>query len=159
MGAFKRKVPGHYVAVHPDNIAKNDWIILLEAGTIVGAPGERLRVAVATRERKFVKRYNIFLQAEHYLVLDGYDRRIHALYFCPQLYKYDADRCLVPLEAEEIGKLLARSVQEGVAHRAPWYDPLSALPDEPIIATNMKASFDTMVVVVEEETEARLAAE
>jgi hypothetical protein len=96
------------------------------------------------------------LRAKQYLVLDGYDQRIHALYFCPQLYKYDADRTLVPLEGEEIGRLLARSVEEGVAHRAPWYEPSTGLPNEPIIATNMKASFDTMVV---DEAETRLAAE
>jgi len=27
-------------AIHPDNIAKKDWIILLEAGTIVGPSAE-----------------------------------------------------------------------------------------------------------------------
>ena len=43
MGVFRRKVPTHCVPVHPDNIRKNDWIILLEAGTIVGASAEKLR--------------------------------------------------------------------------------------------------------------------
>jgi hypothetical protein len=156
MQRFKRRVPTHHVPIHPDNIRKNDWIILLEAGTIIDAPGEKLRVALATRERKLVKKYSIFLQAEHYLVLENYDPRIHALYFCPQLYKYDANRELVPLEGEEIGKLLARSVERGVAHRVPWYEPHDALPDEPIIATSMKASFDTVVV---EDADAKIAAE
>jgi hypothetical protein len=151
-----RKVPDHYVEIHPDNVGKSDWIILLEAGTIVGSEANSLRVALATQERTIVKRYNIFLQAKHYLVLERYDRRIHALYFCPQLYKYDADRSVVPLEGEEIGQLLARSVEAGVAQRAPWYEPLSGLPDEPVIATNMNASFDTMVV---EEFEPQVAAE
>jgi len=156
MGLLKRKVPSHYVRIHPDNTTNKDWIILLEAGTIVGAPGEKLRVALATRERKIVKKYNVLLQPEYYLALDGYDPRIHAVYFCPQLYRYDSNREMIPLEGEEIGKLLARSVQEGVAHRTPWYAPFCALPGEPVIATSMKSSFDTVVV---EESETRAAAE
>jgi hypothetical protein len=156
MGLFKRKVPSNHVPIHPDNIRKNDWIILLEAGTIIDAPGEKLRVALATRERRLVKKYNVFLRAQHYLVLDEYDPRIHALYFCPQLYKYDANRDLAPLEGEEIGKLLARSVEKGVSHRVPWYEPLDSLPDQPVISTNMKATFDTVVV---EDAETRMAAE
>jgi len=44
-GFVAKKVPIHYVPVHPDNIAKKDWIILLEAGTIVGPSAEELRVA------------------------------------------------------------------------------------------------------------------
>ena len=83
MGIFRRKFPSHLIAVHPDNAAKKDWIILLEAGTIVGPSPERLRVARATLERKIVKRYNVFLRASHHLVVEGYDARIHAVYFCP----------------------------------------------------------------------------
>jgi hypothetical protein len=75
MGMFRRKVPLHYIPVHPDNIAKKDWIILLEAGTIVGPSAEKLRVALATKEKKVVTKYNIFLRPEHFLVLDGYDPR------------------------------------------------------------------------------------
>jgi hypothetical protein len=52
MGIFKRKVPRHYIPIHPDNIATKDWIVLLEAGTIVGRSADTLRVAVATLERK-----------------------------------------------------------------------------------------------------------
>lgn len=100
MGLFRRKVPIHYIPVHPDNIAKKDWIILLEAGTIVGPSAEKLRVALATMEKKIVTKYNIFLRPEHFLVLEGYDPRIHALYYCPQLYKYGADKKLVPLEGK-----------------------------------------------------------
>ncbi len=78
MGLFRRNVPIHYIPVHPDNIAKKDWIILLEAGTIVGPSAEKLRVALATLEKKVVTKYNIFMRPEHYLVLEGYDPRIHA---------------------------------------------------------------------------------
>ena len=146
MGLFRRKVPIHYVPVHPDNIAKKDWIILLEAGTIVGPSAEKLRVALATMEKKIVTKYNIFLRPEHFLVLDGYDPRIHALYYCPQLYKYDADKALVPLEGEEIGKLVAKAVQNGVVEKQPWYTPSEMLPRKPIVDGSMDINFDSVVV-------------
>jgi hypothetical protein len=95
MGVFRREVPTHYVPVHPDNIGKNDWIVLLEARN---------------------DRWSLGC-----LVLEGYDPRIHTLYFCPQLYAYDSDNKLVALEGEEIGKLLAQAVQHGVVERQPWY--------------------------------------
>ena len=115
MSILRRKVPNHYIPIHRDNINKNDWIILVEAGTIVGpsVENEKLRVAQATLERKIVKKYNLLLRAAHYLVMDGYDPRIHALYFCPQLYQFDADNQLVPLQGEEIGKLVVQAVQGG----------------------------------------------
>src|SRR6266404_2586086 len=114
MGIFRRKVPSHYIPIHPDNITKNDWIIILEAGTIVGPSTEKLRVASASMDREIVKKYNIFLRPQHFLVLEGYDPRIHALFFCPQLYKFNSDNKLVALEGEEIGKLVAQAVQGGV---------------------------------------------
>src|ERR1700730_14839090 len=104
MGIFRRKAPSHLIRIHPDNAANKDWVILLESGTIVGPSPERLRVARATLERKIVKKYNILLRAKHFLVVEGYDPRIHAVYFCPQLYKYDPDKKLVPLQGEEIAK-------------------------------------------------------
>jgi hypothetical protein len=142
MGIFRRKVPQHYIPIHPDNIGKNDWLILLEAGTIVGQKGEKLRVAKATLEKKIKRKYNIFLRKRHFLVLEEYNPRIHALYFCPQLYKFDSDNKLVSLEGEEIGQLLARSVQDGVVEKPPWYEALDKLPSKPILRTN----FDTFVV-------------
>ena len=146
MGLFRRKVPIHYIPVHPDNIAKKDWIILLEAGTIVGPSAEKLRVALATKEKKVVRKYNIFLRPEHFLVLDGYDPRIHALYYCPQLYKYDGDKTLVPLEGEEIGKLVAQAVQNGVVEKQPWYAPSEMLTRQPVVGGNMNIDFDRVVV-------------
>jgi hypothetical protein len=103
MGIFRRNVPIHYIRVHPDNIAKKDWIILLEAGTIVGPSAEKLRVALATLEKKIVTKYNIFLKPEHFLVLEGYDPRIHALYYCPQLTSMTAIRswCLWRVKRSE----------------------------------------------------------
>ena len=145
MGVFRRKVPSHYILIHPDNITKNDWIIVLEAGTIIGPSTERLRVARATLDKKVVKKYNIFLRVKHYLVLEGYDPRIHALYFCPQLYKFNSDSKLVALEGEEIGQIVAQAVQGGVVERRPWYEPSDKLPNEPVITATMQTEFDTVV--------------
>jgi hypothetical protein len=146
MGIFRRKVPPHYVQMHPDNIARRDWIILLEAGTIVGPRREKLRVAKATQDRRIVTKYNIFLRKKHYLVLEGYDSRIHALYFCPQLYKHDRDNNLIPLEGEEIGSLLAQSLRHGVLETHPWYEPSQQLPSKPVITTVLETNLDTVVI-------------
>jgi len=146
MGFFRRKVPNHYIPLHPDNIAKRDWIILLEAGTIVGRRIEKLRVALATLERKIVRKYNILLKPTHFLVLPGYDPRIHALYFCPQLYTYDTNDALVALEGEEIGKLVARAVEDAIVEKQPWYEPSERLPREPLVSATNRMDFDTVVV-------------
>jgi hypothetical protein len=146
MGMFRRKVPRHYIPIHPDNIASTDWIILLEAGTIVGPSAEKLRVAAATLERKIVKKYNAFFRRQHYLVLDGFDPRIHTLYFCPQLYKLSSDNKLVPLEGDEIGKLVAQSVRDGVVEKRPFYEPEEASPGKPIDATNVSDHFDSLTI-------------
>lgn len=146
MGLFRRKVPHHFVPIHAVNAANKDWIIVLEAGTIIGPAPSKLRVARATQERTIVKRYNIFLVAQHYLVVDGYDPRIHALYFCPQLYRYDSERKLIPLQGEEIGTLIAQSVEGGVTDRRPWYGPADQLPQKPVINSPAQSEFDCVVV-------------
>jgi hypothetical protein len=146
MGIFRRKVPSHLVPIHPDNARKKDWVILLEGGTIVGPAPERLRVAHSTLERRIVRKYNIFLRAKHFIVVDGYDPRIHALYFCPQLYRYDPDKKLVPLQGDEIGRLIAQSLESGVNERRPWYGPTERMPNQPIISTQMHKEFDSVVV-------------
>jgi hypothetical protein len=92
MGLFRTKVPTHLIPVNSQNVTSSDWVILLEAGTIIGPSPERLRVARSTLERKIVKKYNFILKAKHFLVLEGYDPRIHAVFFCPQLYKYDPEK-------------------------------------------------------------------
>jgi hypothetical protein len=146
MGIFRRKVASHLIPVHRHNAGSKDWIILLEAGTIVGPSPERLRVARATLERKIVRRYDMLLRAKHFLVVDGYDPRIHALYFCPQLYRYDPDKKLVPLQGEEIGRLIAQALEGGVIERRPWYEPSEMLPDTPVIGAQMHQELDTVVV-------------
>ena len=140
MGIFRRKVPHDYIPIHPDNICTNNWIILLEALTIVGSKAEKLRVAKTTLEKRIKKKYNILLRKKHFLVLEGYDPRIHAIYFCPQLYKYDDDNALVPLTGEEIGQLVAHSVQEGVVEKQPWYESLDELPSKPILDLKRSAA-------------------
>jgi hypothetical protein len=136
----------HLIPVNPQNATSNDWVILLEAGTIIGPSPERLRVARSTLERKIVKKYKFMRTAKHFLVLEGYDPRIHAVFFCPQLYKYDSEKKLVPLQGDEIGKLIAHSVEGGITERRPWYDPSEKLPDRPIIDAPMNTEFDTLVV-------------
>ena len=132
MGNLRRKVSSNYIPIHPDNVRKKDWVILLEAGTVIGPSAEKLRVAKATLEKKTVRKYNTFLRKQFFLVLDGYDPQIHAIYLCPQLYKPDGEGNLVPLEGEEIGKLIAQSLQDGVFEKEPWYNPSSRLPNRPM---------------------------
>ena len=146
MGLLRRKIPSHYIPIHPDNVSKNDWIIVLEAGTIVGQWRQKLRVAQATQERRIVKKYNLFLRVQHYIVINGYDPRIHAVYFCPQLYHFDADKKLVPLHGEDIGTLVVQAVQCGVMEKQPWYEPSDKLLAEPIINASLPDEFDTVVV-------------
>ena len=153
MSLLRRQVQTHYIPIHPHNVSNKDWIILLEAGTIVGPSADKLRVAQATLEKKIVKRYNVFLRPKHYLALDGYDPRIHTLYFCPQLYRSDDENKLVGLEGEEIGRLVARAVQDGVTKKRPWYEPSEKLPDEPVIAPDRQLEFESLVV--EQPTERR----
>ena len=62
MGIFRRKVPNHYVPIHPDNVKKRDWLILLEVGTVVGPAARNIRVATATLEKTIAKKYNVFLR-------------------------------------------------------------------------------------------------
>jgi hypothetical protein len=146
MGIFSKSLPSHLIPIDPGNKSNKDWLILIEAGTIVGPSTDRIRVARSTQERKVVRRYNLFLKAEHYLVVEGYNPRIHTVYLCPQLYKYDANQKLVPLQGEEIGQLIAHALSNRVAQRRPWYEPSEKLPDEPIIGAQALTEFDTVVV-------------
>jgi hypothetical protein len=127
--------------------------VLLEAGTIVGPSPDKLRVARSTLEKKIVKRYGLRLRAKYFLDVEGYDPRIHAVYFCPQLYKYDPDKKLVPLQGEEIGRLIAQALASGIKERRPWYEPAEKLPDQPIVNTP-KDEFESLVVEMPDERKA-----
>jgi hypothetical protein len=153
MAVFRRKASTHLIPVSPDNALSKDWVILLEAGTIVGPSPDKLRVARSTLEKKIVKRYGLRLGAKYFLDVEGYDPRIHAVYFCPQLYKYDPDKKLVPLQGEEIGRLIAQALASGVKEKRPWYEPAEKLPDQPIINTS-KDEFETLVVEMPDERKA-----
>jgi hypothetical protein len=158
MGIFQRKVPNHFIRIDPDNATTKDWLILLEAGTIVGPAPRKLRVARSTQERKVVRKYNLLLQAEYYLDVDGYDPRIHAVYFCPQLFKYDSEKKLVPLFGEEIGKLIAQALESGIKERRPWYLPSDGLPTEPAINGSIEPELDTLVVDMPQRSSAAASA-
>ena len=143
--SFFDKNYGHLVPINPENTKSKDWVILLEASTIVGPSPDLLRVASTTQEKNIVWRFKAW-SSQPFLVVEGYNPRIHVLYFCPQLYKYDPDKKLVPLQGEEIGNLIARALEGGVRARRPWYEPSEKLPDQPIISAPMREEFDSVVV-------------
>ena len=145
MSIFARATRANLVPIHADNTKTRDWVVLLEASTIVGQERDKLRVALTTQERKLAKKRKLFGSTQHYLVVDGYDPRIHALYFCPQLYKND-DGTLVPLTGQEIGQLMARALEGGAIEKAPWYAPSDGLPGEPVIKALPAMEFDSLVV-------------
>lgn len=140
-----RKQRGNLVLVHKDNVNTNDWLVLLEAATVVGHQRDKLRVALTTKERKVVKRRKLFRKAEHYLIVDGYDPRIHALYFCPQLYKNE-DGELVALSGQEIGQLMAKALEGGAIEKPPWYEPSDGTPEVSVIKSTPEVELDTLVV-------------
>ena len=127
--------------------------------TIVGSKAEKLRVAKTTLEKRIKKKYNILLRKKHFLVLQGYDPRIHAVYFCPQLYRYDGDNALVPLTGEEIGQLVAQSVQEGVVEKQPWYEALDELPSKPTFDSKRSAAARVLQLTYQKPVESSKEAE
>jgi hypothetical protein len=143
VGFFRKKMSNDLVPIHPDNISSNDWVILLKVGTILGASPKRIRAARSMQERKIVKRHDILLRGKYFIVVEGFNPRIHALYFCPQLYRRDSEN-LVPLAGEEIGELIARAVEGRAAERRPWYEPMERLPQEPVIDGAALGEFDTL---------------
>jgi hypothetical protein len=145
MAFLRRKNRRHLIPLHRDNARSNDWLVMLEANTIVAPHREALRVACATRERKIVTRLRSF-KPQLFLRVEGYDPRIHVLLFCPQLYHYDKDGRLVPMRGDEIGTFLARALDDKTALRRPWYDPRQSLPAGPLVAETMLDDYDTLLV-------------
>jgi hypothetical protein len=145
MSIFKRKPQGTLVPIHEDNAKTKDWVVLLEAATIVGQSRDNLRVALTTQERQLVKRRKLFQKPKYFLVVDGYDPRIHGLYFCPQLYRKE-DGDLVPLSGQEIGQLMADALKGGAVEKTPWYEPTDGVPKAPIIDSAPQLEFDSLVV-------------
>ena len=110
------------------------------------------------KTKKIKRRYDIFLRAKYFIVVEGFNPRIHTLYFCPQLYRCDTERKLVPLQGEEIGQLIAQAAEAGVTARRPWYEPSEKLPDLPPIDTAMLNEFDTVVVEMPDARSSNAAA-
>ena len=52
----------------------------------------------------------------------------------------------MPLQGDDIGRMIARALESGIKDRRPWYEPSEQLPDEPVVATSMGPEFDTLVV-------------
>jgi hypothetical protein len=154
---FGRRLPRHRVPVHPDNVINRDWVILLEAGTIVGPSPQRLRVARATQERRISRKLRLFGQPSYFLVLEEYNPRVHAVYFCPQLYRYDPNEKLVALTGDEIGSYVAQAIESSVTERRPWYEPSEKLPDEPVINAPMLKEVDSVVVDMSDARNAKAA--
>lgn len=144
MGIFG-KPRGTLVPVHADNAETRDWLVLLEAATIVGQQRDKLRVALTTQERKLVKKRRPFGKPQYFLVIDGYDPRIHALYFCPQLYKNE-NGSLVPLTGPEIGQLMAQALEGGAIEKSPWYGPGDSTPKDAVIKAAPNMELDSLVV-------------
>jgi hypothetical protein len=134
---LRKKTLNHLIPIHSDNIGNKDWVILLEAGTIVGPSRQRIRVARYIQEKNIFKQSDVLRRTKHFLVIEGYNPRIHAVYLCPQLFRYDSEK-LVPLEGEEIAELIARSVEAGAVERCPWYDPMERLPQEQLFDSAME---------------------
>ena len=145
MAFFRRKRRRQLIPLHRDNARTNDWLVILEANTIVGRDREALRVACATRELNIVTRFRSF-RPQLFLRVEGYDPRIHVLFFCPQLYQYDRDGTLVPLRSDEIGRFVARALDEKTAIRRPWYEPRESLPGRTPVAETMLDDYDTLLV-------------
>ena len=144
MSIFKRQ-HSTLVPIHADNAHTRDWLVLLEAATVVGHQRDKLRVALTTQERKLVKKQKLFRKPEYFLVLDGYDPRIHAIYFCPQLYKKE-DGELVALSGPEIGQLMAQALQGGAIEKPPWYEPADSASEDPVIGSGPEMELDSLVV-------------
>jgi len=145
MSIFSRRDQRHLIPLHRDNARTKDWLIMLEANTIVGPGQQSFRVAWATQERRVVRPLTS-LWPQLFLVVEDYDPRIHVLFFCPQLYKYGRDGALVPLRGEDIGDFIAQAIADKAAKRRPWYDPMESVPNRPLVAAAMLEEFDTLLV-------------
>ena len=144
MSIFERQ-NGALVPIHAHNANTRDWLILLEVATIVGRQRDKLRVALVTQEKVLIKKRKFFRNSEYFVVLDGYDPRIHAIYFCPQLYRKE-DGQLVALSGPEIGQLMAQALQSGAVDKPPWYEPGDSVPVDPVISTGPQMELDSLVV-------------
>ena len=144
MAIFRRHDRRDLLPVHPENVRNTDWVILLEANTIVDGSGRRLRVARTSQAREIVKSFWPF-GPRFFLLVEGYNPRIHFAVFCPQLYKHDRAGRLVPLRGAEIGQFIAHALNDKADLRNPWYGLSSGVPDQPIINETFLNEYDTLM--------------
>ena len=131
-------MPSHVIPVNSQNATSSDWVILLEAGTIIGPSPERLRVARSTLERKIVKKYTLAHRVGD-TSLGG--QGIACVKKAERRARHHSMRQHISTQA-----LAAHAVEGGITERRPWYDPSEKLPDRPIIDAQMNMEFDTVVV-------------
>ncbi len=79
MGLFRKKTLNHLIPIHPDNIGNKDWVILLEAGTIVPPSPQGIRVARHMQEKNILMQSDMW-RSKHFMVIEGYNPRIYAVY-------------------------------------------------------------------------------
>jgi hypothetical protein len=97
----------------------------------------------------------LFAKPSYFLNLEEYNPRVHAVYFCPQLYRYDPNEKLIALTGDEIGSYVAQAIESAVTDRRPWYEPSEKLPDEPAINAPMLKEFDSVVVEMSDARNAK----
>jgi hypothetical protein len=56
------------------------------------------------------------------------------------------EKKLVPLQGDEIGRLIANALEGGIVDRRPWYDPAERTPDQPVISVPLQTDYDSLVV-------------
>jgi hypothetical protein len=144
MGIFRRYDRRELLPLHPENVRNTDWVILLEANTIVDGSGQRLRVARTTQAHQIIKSRWPF-RSRFFLRVQGYNPRLHFVVFCPQLYKHDRTGRLVPLRATEIGQFIADALNNKAIPRPPWYRLASEIPNRPIINESLLDEYDTLL--------------
>ena len=64
MAVFRRKASTHLIPVSPDSTVSKDWVLLLEAGTIVGPSPDKLRVARIDAGEEDCKKIRLPAQSE-----------------------------------------------------------------------------------------------
>ncbi len=144
MGIFRRHDRRELLPVHPENVRNKDWVILLEANTVVDSSGERVRVAGVTQGREIIKSRWPF-GPRFFLSIEGYNPRIHFVVFCPQLYRRDRDGRLLPLRGADIGQFIAYALNNKVMPRNPWYGLTSEPPHQPVITESLIDEYDTLI--------------
>ena len=65
MGIFRRKVPGHLISVHPDNIAKKDGVIRHHALRRDGTVRDTVIYSILAAEWPDVRRHLDLRMARH----------------------------------------------------------------------------------------------